>query len=551
MTSSQVLNLATGALGAGLIAGLIAIASTCGTIRALRLQHSANARFTLWIASLIAVSLAVPAFFAGGYHALVQTPAVALDAQSHSVPVALRQHVEIHAGIVAVPAHVTPPVDAAGLNYAAIALCVWLAGAAFSVLRIVLGVLKLRQVRMRARLVGVRSTPRGDVAVLNADAFSVPVALGYRKPAIVLPSSVLRLDGTADVEQVVLHELEHLRRFDDVTSLLQSVCVCVFWFNPFLRYIAHRAAIEREMACDEAVVARTGKRVRYATTLWKVATSTPDSPLPALLSAFFSGHHTVARMNNLLSAREQRPARVPAGAFALATCALFLACAIAAPAFVGAPAIHNYAAVDLRGGDRLAIGGERAGSAVGSAQLLDRSGRIIALIPMHVARWSSSATLLPNGNVLVLGGMTDHGATNQAELYDAKSRSFCVLPPLRSARAGHSATLLPNGRILVASGERVPGKYVATTEIYDPRTGRSTITADGAGRVFATALLIDNGSVLLFGGGMSRGHMRCAIIYDPARRGYRDAGEFVSFHSNAVTFKLPNGAIVTHRISGT
>ncbi|HZT12140.1 MAG TPA: kelch repeat-containing protein, partial [Candidatus Baltobacteraceae bacterium] len=183
-----------------------------------------------------------------------------------------------------------------------------------------------------------------------------------------------------------------------------------------------------------------------------------------------------------------------------------------------------------------------------TAQIYDRSGRRVATIAMHTARWAATATRLSNGDVLVLGGMTAVGATRAAELYEPSTGAFRELAPMRFARAGHTATPLPDGRVLIAAGERAPGRYVSVTELYDPRTGRSMPTATGARRIFQTALLIDNGSVLMFGGRNNRRNVKCAIIFDPARNNYLDAGEPVSAGASTLVFKSPTGRLITHRI---
>jgi N-acetylneuraminic acid mutarotase len=93
---------------------------------------------------------------------------------------------------------------------------------------------------------------------------------------------------------------------------------------------------------------------------------------------------------------------------------------------------------------------------------------------MSCGRFGHTATLLPDGKVLVAGGIQtpDHVCT--AEIYDPKTETWSVTSPLHAARYDHTATLLPNGTVLIAGGCRIDGKSISnesgslsSTEIYD------------------------------------------------------------------------------------
>ena len=84
------------------------------------------------------------------------------------------------------------------------------------------------------------------------------------------------------------------------------------------------------------------------------------------------------------------------------------------------------------------------------------------------ARVHHTATLLPNGQVLMAGGYNYHNGNSlsSAELYDPASETWTVTGGLITARFAPTATLLPNGQVLVAGGRNDPG-YVASAELYD------------------------------------------------------------------------------------
>ncbi len=102
------------------------------------------------------------------------------------------------------------------------------------------------------------------VRLLVSDQARVPAAMGFRHPVVVLPAWTLR-DLPADrLRHILIHELAHIRRHDDWTNLVQKIARAVFFFHPAVWWIDARLSLEREMACDEAVLAATGNPRAYA-----------------------------------------------------------------------------------------------------------------------------------------------------------------------------------------------------------------------------------------------------------------------------------------------
>ena len=140
---------------------------------------------------------------------------------------------------------------------------------------------------------------------------------------------------------------------------------------------------------------------------------------------------------------------------------------------------------------------------------------------MASARYAHSLTLLPNGKVLVAGGHdgspTGGGTLSSAELYDPATGTWTATGAMQSACQKHTATLLPNGKVLVAGGS-YDGSELSDAELYDPATGRWTATGTMTARMGHSAASLPNGKVLVaggFGGNADSSAVSSADLYDP------------------------------------
>lgn len=107
----------------------------------------------------------------------------------------------------------------------------------------------------------------GTVRLLQSSLAQMPIVVGYFRPVILLPVSLLTGVPTAQLEAILVHELAHIRRHDFVVNLLQTVAETLFFFHPALWWISRQIRIEREHCCDDLVVQLLGNRVEYGRAL--------------------------------------------------------------------------------------------------------------------------------------------------------------------------------------------------------------------------------------------------------------------------------------------
>ena len=181
------------------------------------------------------------------------------------------------------------------------------------------------------------------------------------------------------------------------------------------------------------------------------------------------------------------------------------------------------------------------------------AGNFTAVGNMTTARTDHTATLLPNGKVLIAGGNGDgFQSLASAELYDPSTGTFAPTGSMITPRYAHSATLLADGRVLIAGGRRdlIPGvangPSLFTAEIYDPATGAFTATGDLTsigGEVYAppagvTTLLPDGRVFVAAANG--------AEIYDPQSGAFTLTSPYAdtSLVYNTTVTLLTNGKVL-------
>ncbi len=224
---------------------------------ALRLgpRKNSGTRFLLWFSTLVAVTL-VPLF-----------TLPARVATGNAAPSSTSSH-----GLFTLP-----------MSWALPAFLLWAVIAMAGLLRVAVGFVQVLRLRKSCTPIEVATlSPEvrammeqfqklRPVVIGTSPKLNVPTAIGFRKPAVLLPAWLVVEASPTELKHVLLHELAHLRRRDDWTNLVQKLIKALLFFHPLVWWIEGRLSLERELACDDAVLAQTENPKLYAQCLARMA----------------------------------------------------------------------------------------------------------------------------------------------------------------------------------------------------------------------------------------------------------------------------------------
>jgi beta-lactamase regulating signal transducer with metallopeptidase domain len=296
----------------------------------LRNRLSASIRFGLWL--LVFARLVLP----NGiplHLSLPQGPRHTADAvvvpqfqmpvvnAAQLVPVRVPSPVQVQTTVSQIAPAIKNPIP-----WTTLILAAWLAGVFIFALRALIGSLRLsriirtlpnekdpatlHQVEQAAKRMGVRRIPRVLVAPENLG----PALAGVWRAALLLPQSVELTPG--EIRLILLHEMAHLRRNDVAVNCIVTLLTAMHWFNPFIWWAASRLREEREMACDEMVLACGNETApsEYGQVLLKLIKPLVPTAVGCASTAvgLFETRHTFNRRISMIARYDstQRPSRI-------------------------------------------------------------------------------------------------------------------------------------------------------------------------------------------------------------------------------------------------
>lgn len=316
---------AAGAFVAGLWQGLVLAAGAWLCLR-LMPRISAAGRFAVWTA-VFAVLAVVPFLHPGGGNA--------------------EQALAAHGAMFRIDAW-----------WSLVIAGVWLALSMLRAGRLIASGLRLRAIWKRATPVGSELLPvaaglRG-VELCTSPDVDRPSVIGFFSPRILVPEGLLGTLAPAELEQIVLHELGHLRRRDDWMNLAQKIGLVLFPLNPALMWIERRLCFERELACDDDVLRMTRAPKAYARCLTNLAEQRMARRAAALSLGAWErrselGHrvHSILRGGHGMSRVQSRimlgvmAVALLGGATELARCPRLVSFAAAPPQELAEPAVMS------------------------------------------------------------------------------------------------------------------------------------------------------------------------------------------------------------------
>lgn len=279
---------------------------------------------------------------------------------------------------------------------------------------------------------------RRKVGISLDSNLSSPVAVGFWSPAVLLPAG-LESAPRADLERILRHELAHIERRDDWTNLVQQVIRAVLFFHPSVWWLSQRLTVDREIACDDHVIAGTRSRRDYALFLADFASRTQGRAVAAAPAAWCHNSQLKERINMIMDSKRNaspRLARTRAGVLSAAATV--------------------FAAAGLLAGPRLALAGDDS-SEDQAVALPTPPAEVVAINidpPNVEARVTTSSDLHVNldedsGNVLILTPPTPTAPAKVKSAVQARSPRNVnvhvdVQPPtpatvLVAPRPGHPA----------------------------------------------------------------------------------------------------------------
>ncbi|MEO1052772.1 MAG: M56 family metallopeptidase [Bacteroidota bacterium] len=196
-------------------------------------------------------------------------------------------------------------------------LAIWMLGIALLLLTMLIEVVWLRIITM----LGTSAVPKNQslflqakrqiklsrkVKLVGSDKIQVPLTFGWLKPVVLVPVQASNWSDE-QLNQMFLHELAHIKRWDYFTHLMVNLCTMIFWYNPLVWWMAKRHNTTMEMACDDLVLDQKVKASAYAMQLVEIARGTTQNNRIRKRAVALSSHSGLSkRIHSILSPNQPR-----------------------------------------------------------------------------------------------------------------------------------------------------------------------------------------------------------------------------------------------------
>ena len=194
---------------------------------------------------------------------------------------------------------------------------VYFVGLALMVLRLLGGMLQLSSLRRNGisqpatkfteLLIALQEKLhfKGNVQLLISVKAQVPMVIGFLKPIILMPAAAMAQLSTEQLETILLHELAHIKRYDYLVNILQTVVETILFFNPFVWMVSAITRREREHCCDDLVMDHTREPLDYITALAALAAN-PETASTFAMAATGSSNHLFNRIQRIMETKRNQ-----------------------------------------------------------------------------------------------------------------------------------------------------------------------------------------------------------------------------------------------------
>lgn len=257
-------------------------------------RNSAAARYWLWFAASVKFLVPLVPFAYVARRWIALAPASVLSAPALELS---RRLTEPFVRAPSLPAEVVAAPQALPVSHlSAVLLTIWSLGCAAVLVSWVVRWRRLRRTVSSATPLALRA----PIPLRESSASMEPGLIGIWRPVILLPAGLARRLGPAQMRGILAHELCHYRRRDNLTAAIHMLVEALFWFYPPIWWLGARLISERELACDESVLADGNDAEVYADSILKVCRFFRQSTLAG--TAGISGGSLSRRVEKIMNA---------------------------------------------------------------------------------------------------------------------------------------------------------------------------------------------------------------------------------------------------------